>query len=73
MIILDIDQPKNCFKCPMNRGEYSPNEIEKRYCALTHRSFSQKDYQKRPKDCPIKERGMHIPLDEIKEMANGDE
>ena len=55
MIVIGMEMPKNCRKCPMNQGEYTQNEIEKRYCCLTHRQFSKGDYEKRPTSCPMKE------------------
>ena len=54
MVIIDMKIPKNCSECPMNHGEYSPNEIEKRSCCLTHKQFTKTDYKKRPANCPIK-------------------
>lgn len=55
MIMVDAPMPKNCYECPMNYGEYTPNEIEKRYCYLTHKDFTIGDYKKRPtKKCPLK-------------------
>ena len=53
MIVIDMELPKNCLECPMNHGEYTPNEIEKQYCRLTHRQFSKGDYKKRPTSCPM--------------------
>ena len=55
MIAIDMEMPKNCRECPMNQGEYTPNEIEKRYCYLTGQSFSNGNYKKRPISCPMKE------------------
>jgi len=55
-IEIEMEIPKNCHECPMNKGEYSPDEIEKRYCCLTHKTFSTKDYKKRQIECPIKEK-----------------
>jgi len=55
MIAIDMEMPKNCYECPMNQGEYTPNEIEKRYCHLTGQSFSNSNYKKRPTSCPMKE------------------
>ena len=55
MIVIDIEMPKNCRECRMNQGEYTSNEIEKRYCCLTHQQFSKGDYRKRPTSCPMKE------------------
>lgn len=48
MIVIDMELPKNCYECPMNFGEYTPNEIEKRYCYLAHKHFTKGDYKKRP-------------------------
>lgn len=28
---IDMEISKNCRECQMNKGEYTPNEIEKRY------------------------------------------
>lgn len=47
--------PKNCRECFMNQGEYSPDEIEKRYCGLTFNTFDAKDYKRRPSKCPLKD------------------
>lgn len=55
MIVIDMELPKSCLECPMNHGEYTPNEIEKRYCCLNHYQFSKGDYKKRPTSCPMKE------------------
>ena len=54
-IEIEMEIPKNCRECPMNQGEYSPDKIEKRYCCLTHKAFSKKDYKKRQIECPLKE------------------
>lgn len=55
MIVLDMKIPKNCRECPMNQGECTLNEIEKRYCCLTYKQFTNGDYKKRPTSCPMKE------------------
>lgn len=54
MIAIDMEMPKNCRECPMNKGEYTPDEIEKRYCCLTYHHFSNGNYKKRPTSCPMK-------------------
>ena len=54
MIQIEMEVPKNCYECPMNKGEYSPAEIEKRSCCLLHEGFKKKDYTKRKANCPIK-------------------
>lgn len=55
MIQIDMEMPLNCRECPMNKGEYTPNEIEKRYCCITGKCFGKADYKKRPANCPMKE------------------
>ncbi len=55
MIQIEMPIPPNCKECPMNLGEYSPNEIEKRFCCLTHEQFRKTDYKTRPANCPMKE------------------
>lgn len=53
MVQIEMESPKNCYECPFNKGEYSPDCIEKRYCCLTGRLFSENDYIKRSDECPI--------------------
>lgn len=50
---IDIDMPKNCYECFMNKGEYTPNEIEKRYCYLTSKPLNKSNYKRRPQNCPL--------------------
>lgn len=52
MLLIGLKTPQNCRKCQMNLGEYTVDEIEKRYCYLTGRQFNKKDYKRRPKECP---------------------
>jgi len=52
MLQIGLEKPKNCRECQMNQGEYTVDEIEKRYCYLTGRQFNKKDYKQRPKECP---------------------
>ena len=53
MIYVDMEMPKNCYECPMNQGEYTPAEIEKRFCHITRKAFKTSNYKRRPKDCPM--------------------
>ena len=55
ILVKDMLLPKSCYECPLNTGEYSPAEYEKRYCAITDRSMYLSDYKKRPSDCPLVE------------------
>ena len=55
IIIKGLDMPKSCYPCTFNRGEYTPEYYEKRYCDITGHAISKKDYKKRPKDCPLME------------------
>ena len=49
-----LEDIKNCYECPLNTGEYTPNEYEKRYCAVTGHGMRKKDYKRSPVDCPLK-------------------
>ena len=59
VLIMGIHIPKSCFECDFNRGEYSRDCYEKRYCILTFHGMNLRDYKYRPKDCPLVEVPTH--------------
>lgn len=54
-VVTEIDIPKNCFQCPLDRGEYRSEQNPYIQCPYGIYSYPKVPTDKRPDYCKLKE------------------